>query len=372
MERRVRRRLEYEGEGRAGALAAAVDALEIPSARLVLAEELGRGSFGRVRAATAWPLGDVAVKEPWDGASEAEVCKFREEAASQSRVKHANVLRILAVISEEAVPGRPGGRFGIVMPRMETTLGLAIQHARLNGELCEMAAFQGAQGLAAIHAQGVLHRDIKSSNALVTFSARGLLLCWADFRLAHAADGTLRTVNSSRAMGTWAYMAPELWHVARPAYSKATDVYAFGLVAAEIVSGRPPVRGVEGEREQRVLTDEMRAGSFDVRHWAAEDLRENVARCMLSVADQCTRNEACARPDMSSVVAALFARDPDALPAASLPAAAQGPAREARECTVCFDRLVTTVLRPCSHACLCVECAELVVEEKICPSAVPR
>ncbi len=308
----------------------------IPSERLVFAEVLGRGSFGTVRAATAWPLGDVAVKEPPTDASEDEVRILRVEAASQSRVKHANVLRILAVISEEAVPGRPGGRFGIVVPRMETTLGLAIQHARLNGELREMAAFQGAQGLAAIHAHGVLHRDIKSSNALVTFSGRGLLLCWADFGLAHAAEGTLRTVNSSRAMGTRGYMAPELWHVARPAYRKATDVYAFGLVAAEIVSGRPPVRGVEGECEPRVLTDEKRAGGFDVRNWAAEDLRENIARCLLSVADQCTRNEARARPDMSSVVAALFARNPAALPAASLPAAAQGHAREARECKVQF------------------------------------
>jgi hypothetical protein len=78
-------------------------------------------------------------------------------------------------------------------------------------------------------------------------------------------------------MGTWGYMAPELRHVARPAYRKATDDYAFGLVAAEIVSSRAPARGVDGEREQRVLTDEMLAGGFDVRHWAAEDLREPVA-----------------------------------------------------------------------------------------------
>jgi serine/threonine protein kinase len=169
------------------------------------------------------------------------------------------VLRVLAVSSEEPTGGR------IVRPRVETTLGLAIQHARLDGELREIAAFQGAQGLAAIHAQGVFHRDIRKSKALVTFAARGLLLCWAGFGLAHAADGTLRTVDSSRAMGALGYMAPELWHVARPAYRKATDVYAFVLVAAEIFSGRAPVRGVEGEREERFLRDEMRAGGFDVR-----------------------------------------------------------------------------------------------------------
>jgi hypothetical protein len=45
---------------------------------------------------------------------------------------------------------------------METTLGLAIQLARLNGELREMAAFQDAQGLAVIHAQGVLDRHIRA------------------------------------------------------------------------------------------------------------------------------------------------------------------------------------------------------------------
>ncbi len=57
-----------------------------------------------------------------------------------------------------------------------------------------------------------------------------------------------------------------------------------------------PARGVDGEREQRVLTDEMRAGGFDVRHWAAEDLREPVACCQLRVADHAARRRESAAP----------------------------------------------------------------------------
>ncbi len=90
MERRVRQRVEGAGEGQAGGVAAAVDAPqipsgrttahvdapEIPSAQLVFAEELGRGSFGRVRAATAWAFGYVAVKEPLNTASRRRCASF--------------------------------------------------------------------------------------------------------------------------------------------------------------------------------------------------------------------------------------------------------------------------------------------------------
>jgi hypothetical protein len=355
-------------------MAPLVDAPVIPRARLRFAEVLGRGAFGTVRAATARLFGDVAVKEPLDTTSEEAMREFREEAAKQSRVKHANVVRILAVISEEAEPGRRGGRFGIVMPRMETTLCLAIKNERLDARLREVAAFQGAQGLAAIHAQGVLHRDIKSSNALVTFTGRGMLLCWADFGTAHAADGTLRTISGSR-MGTRGYMAPELWGVERPEYRKASDVYAFGLVVAEIVSGRPPARHVEGEREERVLSDEMRAVNFDVRLWAANDLLEPVARCLLLVAEHCTRHDFGERPGMNSVVTSIFEESAAALTTTAQEALHAPPveaAREARECKVCLDRPVTTVLRPCSHACLCALCALQVVCCPICRAVVTR
>ncbi len=62
-----------------------------------------------------------------------------------------------------------------------------------------------------------------------------MLLCWADFGIALAAYGTLCTV-AALAEGTAGYMAPELLSVECPAYRKASDVYAFGPVAAEIVS----------------------------------------------------------------------------------------------------------------------------------------
>jgi hypothetical protein len=111
-------------------------------------------------------------------------------------------------------------------------------------------------------------------------------------------------------MGANRYIAPELWRYSRPPVSRrASDMYAFGQVAAEIFSAR----SVEGKRAQPANSDgRMQTGGFDVRFWAAEYLRESVARCLLLVADSCTRREVRARPDMPSVAAALFARSPGA------------------------------------------------------------
>jgi len=282
-----------------------------------------------VRAATARPFGSVAVKEPVKPLDENECADFRKEAATQSQVRHANVLRILAYIDEPADGGCPG-RFCIVMPLMEMSLYDAIQTGSLcNAALREQAAFQGAQGLDAIHKQGVLQRDIKSSNALVSFTSEySLWLCWTDFGLAHDAngtpqqalsvDGTPRTTVAGF-MGTEDYMAPELAEGQDNFYNMAVDVYAFGLVAAEIVSGKAPARrGVDGERKK--LVDDMRKDHFDVKKWAASDLLEHVhkpvARCLLRVVEHCTHEKYRERPGMASVANAIFRRSADPLPPA--------------------------------------------------------
>jgi serine/threonine protein kinase len=94
---------------------------------------------------------------------------------------------------------------------------------------------QLAEGLAFLHARGVIHRDVKPSNAIVTDGAVKLL----DFGLAlehRRAEQEL--ARETRVVGTAAYLAPE--YVERLVVSPAMDVYALGVVAFELVTGAPP------------------------------------------------------------------------------------------------------------------------------------
>ena len=97
---------------------------------------------------------------------------------------------------------------------------------------------QLAEGLAFLHARGVIHRDVKPSNAMVVDGAVKLL----DFGLAlerRRAEEEL--ARETRIVGTAAYLAPE--YIEQLTVSPAMDVYALGVLAFELVTGAPPFGG---------------------------------------------------------------------------------------------------------------------------------
>jgi hypothetical protein len=97
---------------------------------------------------------------------------------------------------------------------------------------------QLAEGLAFLHAHGVIHRDVKPSNAICSGSSVKLL----DFGLAverHRQQGEV--ARETRVVGTAAYLAPE--YIERLAVSPAMDVYALGVLAFELITGAPPFTG---------------------------------------------------------------------------------------------------------------------------------
>ncbi len=100
------------------------------------------------------------------------------------------------------------------------------------------ALAQLARALAALHAAGAVHRDVKPSNVLVTPEGRAVLL---DFGLVSAAS--IETTQSGA--GTPEYMAPE--QVAMQPVSGAADWYAFGVILFELLSGRLPFEGLPHE-----------------------------------------------------------------------------------------------------------------------------
>jgi serine/threonine-protein kinase len=117
---------------------------------------------------------------------------------------------------------------------------------------------QIAAGLEAVHARGIVHRDLKPANVLIEESADGLAAKIADFGVSmlladrgHAsraeevagadASGDVRITRAGRVMGTPMYMAPELALDGAPV-EPSIDMYAFGVMAYELLVGRPPFR----------------------------------------------------------------------------------------------------------------------------------
>lgn len=161
--------------------------------------------------------------------------RFVREARLASALDHPNICTIHEI-------GEHSGRLFIAMQWVEgETLLQAIGGRPMPLERLLPIALQVAGALAAAHDQGIIHRDIKSSNIMVTPRGQAKVL---DFGLARligqAADGEEDLTRRGAVMGTPAYMSPEQ-ALGEPADHRS-DIYSFGAVLYEMATGRTPSR----------------------------------------------------------------------------------------------------------------------------------
>ena len=102
-----------------------------------------------------------------------------------------------------------------------------------------------AHSLHAAHLADILHRDLKPSNIL--FDSKGVPKI-ADFGLAKRLDVEDGETIPGQVIGTPSYMAPEQAHGWAPEIGKAADIYAFGAILYEMLTGRPPIKGASTDR----------------------------------------------------------------------------------------------------------------------------
>jgi anti-sigma factor RsiW len=207
-------------------------------------DRIGAGGMGVVHRAEDETLGRaVALKllKP-DLAHDPTVRqRFLGEARATARVRHPNVVDIFQV----GVDGET------TFLAMELLAGESLEkHLRRSAPLpaAEAVAIarQIALGLAAAHATGLVHRDVKPDNVFLTPDGRVKLL---DFGLARAVDSDAGLTGTGVIVGTPAYMAPEQargWPV-----TDRTDLFALGCVLYRMCTGDPPFRG---ETAYAVLT----------------------------------------------------------------------------------------------------------------------
>ncbi len=202
---------------------------------------LGRGGMGSVYEATTERGEVVAVKtlavHAVDPSRESEArARFEREIAAATKLDHPNVLRV----QDAGVDGETGAPF-LVMPKMNgEDLGAVV--ARL-GVLPPCVAVplvvQACRGIAAGHAQGIVHRDVTPSNLFLEEEAAGrLVVKVSDFGLAKLDEKRNEALTVSGALlGTIHYMAPEQAEAAKRVDLRA-DIFSLGMVLYRALSGR--------------------------------------------------------------------------------------------------------------------------------------
>ncbi len=235
---------------------------------------LGRGSFGEVRRA-AWQGTPVAVKYLQADSRGAPARSFEREVAILARLRHPNVLNVfgvcrlgdgrLALVEELAVrgslfqrlhPAREEGEGGAAAP--------SAPPARLSVKEVARLGLDVARALAAAHAAGVTHNDVKSMNVLLNAAGAAVL---ADFGLAKRVRNCNNSVAARLAsadgsgqgglLGSIEWTAPENLNEEGAHYGQPpADVYSFGVLLFEMASGIMPWGG----KSIVAIVDAVRAG----------------------------------------------------------------------------------------------------------------
>jgi putative two-component system response regulator len=241
---------------------------EIGGYRIV--EQIGRGGMATVYKAHHAGLDRyVAIKVLPDFFAEEEDYRdrFQQEARAIARLKHPNILNVFDFGQER----------GITYLVLELVEGGTLAD-RLGGQmdLQEVVAFLRpvAGALDHAHSQGVLHRDIKPSNILLHKDGTPVL---ADFGLAKMAARVRKLTESGIVMGTPEYMSPEQ-AIGGP-IGPASDIYALGIVAYEMLTGRVPF---QADTPVAVLLSHLNSAMPPTRELPAE-LSGHVERALRQV-----------------------------------------------------------------------------------------
>lgn len=249
--------------------------------RYQLIRLLGRGGFSEVwLAKDSYTRLDIAIKvyAPGSGMDTDGLVEFSQELAGVFNLNHTNLLKPTHVDAWEGMPYLilPFCSQGSIVKRV----------GKMSEEEIWKLIHDVASGLAYLHQHDIVHQDIKPDNILVDDNGNYLI---TDFGISTKARSTLRksvaagTVNA----GTMAYMGPERFSK-QPTPTKASDIWSFGAMVYELITGIPPF--------------EERGGILQKNGAEIPDINEPVSDALKQVVEQMMSLDKDARPTASQLV----------------------------------------------------------------------
>ncbi len=200
-----------------------------------LEKRLGAGGMGEVyqaydRRLDRWVAIKLIRPEYTENATARE--RFRREARAAARLSHPAIVQIYDIVESEESDA-------IVLELVEgEPLSRRIAHGPLPVEEAVRLGRQTAEGLAAAHARGIIHRDLKAENVMVTLDGHAKIL---DFGLAKRLEGEASLTEDHRVVGTFRSMSPE--QALGLPLDHRSDLFSLGVLLYEMLSGRSPFQG---------------------------------------------------------------------------------------------------------------------------------
>lgn len=276
--------------------------------RFVIRKELGRGGMGVVLLADDEQLGrQVAIKLIKVSSDDEEHRRrFLREARSAAQLNHPNIATVYDV-------GEHAGQPFLAMEFVEgKTLSTRLREGALAVDEARKVAEQLAAALACAHRAGVVHRDLKPGNVMLSASGPLKLL---DFGLARPesgsdSEGDGPITGSGVIVGTPAYMSPE--QARGMPLTTASDVFSLGVLLYEVVSGISPF-------ERKSVFDMLNAIITDAPPPVAH-VRTDVPSGLAAVIDRCLQKAPDERPSSDSLIALLNVAPEQAAPSPRAPA----------------------------------------------------
>jgi FimV-like protein len=240
-------------------------------AQYKIVARVGGGAMGIVYRARDTKLGRlVALKflpQQWSHDESAKQ-RFVREAQAASATNHPNICTIHDIETAD------DGQLFIVMAFYEgPTLKQRLESGPIAIDEALDIATQIADGLAKAHVQGVVHRDIKPGNVILTEEGVRIL----DFGLATFVDA-LKLTAENASFGTPAYMSPE--QVRGQAADARSDVWAVGVVLYEMLAGHPPFQGSHAEAIAHAIRNEAPTPLRTIRPEVPQEVEQLAFRAL--------------------------------------------------------------------------------------------
>ncbi|KAH7662209.1 Non-specific serine/threonine protein kinase protein [Dioscorea alata] len=267
--------------------------------------KLGQGGFGSVFKGTLRDGREIAVKRLSAGSGQG-IEELKNELVLVAKLQHRNLVRLLGVCLEEQekmlvyeyVPNKS----------LDTILFDSVKSEQLDWGRRYKIISGIARGLLYLHEDSqlkIIHRDLKASNILLDEEMNPKI---SDFGLARLFGCDQTGGTTSRVVGTFGYMAPE--YVMRGQYSAKSDIFSYGVLVLEILTGRKNSNFLESEQADDLL-------SYTWEHWLRGTIseildpslgdhwpRSEALRC-IQIGLLCVQEDPANRPSMSMVVLML-------------------------------------------------------------------